>query len=159
MIKKKKWIWSSCVDIQVIHSLDYVLSQGDSRFWEFDYKRRMQDTALFQGHVGLLSWAIVYQDLDHAIKWIPLYVPQDIVIEHEKILGWPRRRVKIGFKVINAQSINNVPRGVKWSRGIVSFVNYALWTNPWSMCLALLCGFRYISMGLHTNKDFILPMS
>jgi hypothetical protein len=30
-------------------------------------------------------------------------------------------------------------------------------TNPLSMCVALLCGVRYLYMGLHQNKDSVSP--
>ena len=36
------------------------------------------------------------------------------------------------FKLINTQRAQVVPRGIKWSHGMVSIVCYALWTNPWS---------------------------
>ena len=68
--------------------------------------------ALSKGHDGLMSWAMDDQDLGNAIKWRILYVPQDIVIEHEKIQGWPRRSAMSEFKLVNTQSIMNVPRGI-----------------------------------------------
>jgi hypothetical protein len=37
---------------------------------------------------------------------------------------------------------------------MVSLDNYALYTNPWYMCVALLCGVRYLSMGLHKKEGF-----
>jgi hypothetical protein len=55
--------------------------------------------ALCQGHDGLMSWAMVDQNIDCANKWIILYVPQEILIEHEKIQDWSRQRAKIGFKI------------------------------------------------------------
>ena len=88
-------------------------------------------------HYGLMSWAMVDQDLEHAIKWRVLYVPQDIMVEHVKIQGWPRQRAEIGFKLVITWSIKNVPHGIMWSCGMVSLVNYALWTNPLSMCLCV----------------------
>jgi hypothetical protein len=38
------------------------------------------------------------------------------------------------IKLINTQSIQDVPRGIKWSQGMVSIVHYALCSNPWSTC-------------------------
>jgi hypothetical protein len=64
------------------------------------------------------------------------------MIEHEEIQGWPRLRVKIGFKLVNTWSIKNVPHEIMWSCGMVSFVNYDLWTNPsyvWYVYLCCLC--------------------
>jgi hypothetical protein len=37
------------------------------------------------------------------------------------------------FKLINTQSVEDVPSGIKWSHGMVSIVHYALCTNPCSM--------------------------
>ena len=37
------------------------------------------------------------------------------------------------FKLINTQSVEDVPSGIKWSHGMVSIVHYALCTNPWSL--------------------------
>ena len=45
--------------------------------------------------------------------------------------------------MINSQSVEDVPRGIKRSHGMVSMVNYALCTNPWSSCeffVGLGCG-------------------
>ena len=64
-----------------------------------DFKRRIQVMALSRRHDRLMSWAMADQDLEHAIKWRVLYVPQDIVIEHVKIQDWPRWRAKIGFNI------------------------------------------------------------
>ena len=102
-----------------------------------DFKRRIQVMALSRRHDRLMSWVMADQDLEHAIKWRVLYVPQDIEIEHEKIQGWPIQRVKNGFKLVNTWSIKNVPHGIMWSCGMVSFVNYASWTNPSHMCLCV----------------------
>ena len=49
-----------------------------------------------------------------------------------KILGWSRLSQK-WIKLINSQSIEDVPRGIKWSHGMVSIVHCTLCTNPWSM--------------------------
>ena len=48
-----------------------------------------------------------------------------------KIQGWSRLSQE-WIKLINSQSVEDVPRGIKWSHGMVSIVNYALCTNPWS---------------------------
>ena len=101
IIDLKRWIWYDQEEemkmkflcgTQISHALDYVLSHWGSRSWEFVSKRRIQVMALSRCHVWLMSLVMVEQDLDHAIKWIILYVPQDIVIEHAKIQGWPSRR-------------------------------------------------------------------
>ena len=49
-----------------------------------------------------------------------------------KIQGWSRLSQE-WIKLINSQSVEDVPRGIKWSHGMVSIVHYALCTNPWSM--------------------------
>ena len=64
---------------QISHALAYVLSHGGSRSWGFDFKRRIQDMALSRCHNSLMSWAMVDQDFEHAIKWRVIYVPQDIL--------------------------------------------------------------------------------
>ena len=48
-----------------------------------------------------------------------------------KIQGWSRLSQE-WTKLINSQSVEDVPRGIKWSHGMVSIVHYALCTNPWS---------------------------
>ena len=49
-----------------------------------------------------------------------------------KIQGWSRLSQE-WIKLINSQSIEDVPRGIKWSNGMVSIVHYTSCTNPWSM--------------------------
>ena len=49
-----------------------------------------------------------------------------------KIQGWSRLSQE-WIKLINSQSVEHVPRGIKWSHGMVSIVHCALYTNPWSM--------------------------
>ena len=99
MIKKKKWSWSSCVEL----SNDPCSSLCDKpwriKILRVDIKRRIQDMALSRHHDRLMSWAMIDQDLEHVIKWRVLYVSQDILIEHEKIQGWPRWREKIGSNI------------------------------------------------------------
>ena len=48
-----------------------------------------------------------------------------------KIQCWSRLSQE-WIKLINSQSVEEVPRGIKWSHGMVSIVHYALCTNPWS---------------------------
>ena len=48
-----------------------------------------------------------------------------------KSQGWSRLSQE-WIKLINTQSAQDVPRGIKRSHGVVSIVNYALCTNPWS---------------------------
>ena len=48
-----------------------------------------------------------------------------------KSQGWSRLSQE-WIKLINTQSVEDVPRGIKRSHGVVSIVNYALCTNPWS---------------------------
>ena len=48
-----------------------------------------------------------------------------------KIQDWSR--LSQWIKLINSQSVEDVPRGIKWSHGMVSIVHCALCTNPWSM--------------------------
>ena len=43
-----------------------------------------------------------------------------------------KTKYKEWFKLINTQSAQVVLRGTKWSHGMVSIVDYALCTNPWS---------------------------
>lgn len=43
-----------------------------------------------------------------------------------------KTRYREWFKLINTQSAQVVPRGTKWSHGMVSIVHYTLCTNPWS---------------------------
>jgi hypothetical protein len=78
---------SFCVELNWSHALAYMLSHKGSWSWEFDYKRRILDMALCQGHDGLVSWAMVDQDIEHSIKFRILYLPQESSIEHEKIQG------------------------------------------------------------------------
>ena len=48
-----------------------------------------------------------------------------------KIQCWSR--LSQGWiKLINSQRVEEIPRGIKWSHGMVSIVHYALCTNPWS---------------------------
>ena len=82
--------------------------------WVLDFKRRIQDMALNRRHGYLMSWDMVDKDLEHAIKWKILYVPQDIKLEHEKIHGWPIQRVKSGLKLVNTWNMKNVPHGFFW---------------------------------------------
>ena len=49
-----------------------------------------------------------------------------------KIQGWSRLSQE-WIKLINSQSVKDVPRGIKWSHGTVSIVHCTLCTNPWSM--------------------------
>ena len=49
-----------------------------------------------------------------------------------KIQGWSRLSQE-WIKLINSQSVEDVPRGIKWSHGMVSIVHCALCANPWSM--------------------------
>ena len=49
-----------------------------------------------------------------------------------KIQGWSRLSQE-WIKLINSQSVEDVPRGIKWSHGMVSIVHCTLCTNPWSM--------------------------
>ena len=49
-----------------------------------------------------------------------------------KIQGWSRLSQE-WIKLINSQSVEEVPRGIKWSHGMVSIVRCAFCTNPWSM--------------------------
>jgi hypothetical protein len=91
----------------------YVLRFRGSR--EFGYNRRIQMMALCQGHDGLMSWAMVDHDLEHAIKWRLFMYLKRYLIEHEKIRGWPRQRDNSGFKLVNSQSIKIVPCCIKWS--------------------------------------------
>ena len=46
--------------------------------------------------------------------------------------GWSRLSQE-WIKLINSESVEDVPRGIKWSHGMVSIVHCALCTNPWSM--------------------------
>ena len=48
-----------------------------------------------------------------------------------KILGWSTLSQE-WIKLINSQSVEDVPRGIKWSHCMVSIVHYVLCTNPWS---------------------------
>ena len=48
-----------------------------------------------------------------------------------KSQGWSRLSQE-WIKLINTQSAQDVPRGIKRSHGVVSIVDYALCTNPWS---------------------------
>ena len=49
-----------------------------------------------------------------------------------KIQGWSILSQE-WIKLINSQSVKDVPRGIKWSNGMVSIVHCTLCTNPWSM--------------------------
>ena len=49
-----------------------------------------------------------------------------------KIQGWSRLSQE-WIKLINSQSVEDVPRGIKWSHGMVSIVHCTLCTNPWSV--------------------------
>ena len=49
-----------------------------------------------------------------------------------KTQGWSRLSQE-WIKLINSKSVEDVPRGIKWSHGMVSIVHCALRTNPWSM--------------------------
>ena len=50
----------------------------------------------------------------------------------DMIQGWSRLS-KVWIKLINTQSVEDVPKGIKWSHSMVSIVHYAFCTNPWSM--------------------------
>ena len=80
--------------------------------WVLDLKRRIQDMALNRRHGCLMSWDMVDKGLEHAIKWGVRYVPQDIKLEHVKILCCPRLRVEFGFELVNTWSMKNVPHGL-----------------------------------------------
>ena len=49
-----------------------------------------------------------------------------------KIQGWSRLSQE-WIKLINSQRVEDVPRGIKWSHGMVRIVHCTLCTNPWSM--------------------------
>ena len=71
-----------------------------------------------------------------------------------KIQGWSRVSQE-WIKLINSQSVEEVPRGIKWSHGMVSIVHYALCTNPWSMwefCVGLgMCPWACIKSKISYN--------
>ena len=63
-----------------------------------------------------------------------------ICVDQGAIQGFIQRLVMLiktkyeeWFKLINTQSVEDVPSGIKWSHGMVSIVHYALCTNPCSM--------------------------
>ena len=120
--------------------------------WECDLNRIIRDMALRRCHDSLISWAMIDLDLEHVIKLRVLYVPQDIEMEHEKIHGWPIKRVKSDFKLVNTWSIKNVPHGYC---GMVSLVNCASWTNPLYMCLCIFY-MGWVSFHEHASKVNIL---
>ena len=49
---------------------------------------------------------------------------------HPNEESWKESRLIKTIKLINTQSAQDVPRGIKRSHGVVSIVNYALCTNP-----------------------------
>ena len=60
---------------------------------------------------------------------------EEVIIQMKrvgKIQGWSRLSQE-WIKLINSQSVEDVPRGIKWSHGMVSIVHCTLCTNPWSM--------------------------
>jgi hypothetical protein len=126
-------------------------SHGWSRYWVHDFNGRTKDIALSRWHNNLVSWAMFGHDLEHEIKWKVIYMPQDILIKHDEIQGWPRLRAKIGFKLVNIWYIHNVPHGIIWSRGMVRFFNYALWSNPWYMCICVFLCVLGIFLGHASN--------
>ena len=67
------------------------------------------------------------------------------------IQGWSRLSQE-WIKLINSQGIEDVPRGVKWSHGMVSIVHCTLCTNPWSMWEF------YVGLGTYPWDDIIQPM-
>jgi hypothetical protein len=64
---------------------------------------------LSQGHDGLVIWAMIDQDLEHAIKWRFVYTSQEILREYENIQGWQTQSSTSGVKLVNTQSTTNVP--------------------------------------------------
>jgi hypothetical protein len=116
----KRWIWYNQDEkmkmdffcgTQISFALAYVLSHGWSRSWEFIFKRRIQDMNICQSHN--VSWVDSWLTKTYN-QMANYYVRQDIVIEQEKIHGWPIKRVKIGFKLLNTWSIKNVPHRILW---------------------------------------------
>jgi hypothetical protein len=72
---------------------------------------------------GVMSWAMIDQDVDHAFKWRISVIPQEILLEYENIQGWPRQRSDIGFYI--GQHIKH-RKCVIWdhqSCGMVRFMN------------------------------------
>jgi lipoate-protein ligase A len=49
---------------------------------------------------------MVDQDLEHAMKWRILYVPQDIIIENEKIQGIFQRASKGGLHIAHERMLS-----------------------------------------------------
>src|SRR3954464_13679868 len=67
-----------------------------------------------------------------------------IVCKYSRLI---KTNAKSGIKLINTQSIADVPCGIMSSHGMVSIVDYALCTNPRSMCVVFMCGVRDLSVG------------
>ena len=79
--------------------------------------------------------------LSIGIAWRPFVgfkvIRRRICVDQGAIQGFIQRLVMLiktkyeeWFKLINTQSVEDVPSGIKWSHGMVSIVHYALCTNP-----------------------------
>ena len=101
------------------------------------------------GFKEFMSWPRCYEGIiQRLVMWVLRLLQacleeEDCVIIHVylqdiiqmkrvgKIQGWSRLSQE-WIKLINSQSIEDVPRGIKWSHGMVSIVHCTLCTNPWS---------------------------
>jgi len=125
------------------------------------WRRRLCEHSCLPSRHHLSScecWAYCKHVLKKKIVWTFMFTfkTSSILMKSVgKIQGWSRQSAKSGIKLINTQSIEDVPCGIMWSHGMVSIVHYALCTNPWSMCVVFSCGVRDLSVGLHQKEDFI----
>ena len=87
------------------------------------------------------------------------------------VRGWSRLSQRVN-QVDRYIKVENVPRGIKWSHGMVSIVNYALCTNPWSswgFFVGLGCGvqvqvehheeIKCLKLAVHCGDNGLVKMS
>jgi hypothetical protein len=106
------------------------------------------------GHDGLMSWAMVDQDIEHTSKWRILYVPQDIMMEHEKIQGWSRWSTMLGFYIGQHRKHKE---GITWdesSCGMVSLSIMLCELTHYICVFVLSIWVRYLAMGMHQYWRF-----
>ena len=99
-------------------------------------RRVCVDQGVIQGIIQrLVMWelSLLQACLEEEVSVIIHVYLQDIIQMKRvgKIQGWWWLSQE-WIKLINSQSAEYVPRGIKWSHGMVSIVNFALCTNPWS---------------------------
>jgi hypothetical protein len=79
------------------------------------------------------SWVelCLTETLEHAIKWIILYVSQEFFDRVWEDTRFTKTKSEDGIQFSqHTKQKKNTPCGIKQSRGMERFINYTLWTNP-----------------------------